>query len=301
MTINGSTNNSGWTYKLEVTETATSVQNRTSTVQVKAYLGRANSQSYLGGGYSVSVNCAGQTSSQSGTIAYPTYINGGAWLELKTFTFTVSNTGNPTIINISSSMSSGDFTPSYASASGTMQLTILHLPPEISDVSSTELNTQLTNFGVINELVHNLSEKKYTITATANDSATITTYNVYNNNVLIGTSNTNEVTVNFSNITLGNDGVLRFEVIDDMQGKTFKEYLYPQIVYTKPNLEKTTTAIKRKSGTYSSTLGRNANLTDNIADLLLSGTIYKSNDIIGNNNSITSAGYKVWERGIQED
>ena len=231
MTINGSTNNSNWTYKLEVTETSTSIINRTSTIQVKAYLGRASSTSYLGGGYSVSVSCAGQTQTQSGIINYPTYISGGGWLELKTFTFTVSNTGNPTMINISSSMSSSDFTPSSASASGTMQLTILHLGPEISSINLVELNTDVSDTGVLGyHIVQYLSIKKFTINAIYSDDATLSNLKVYHNNVLIGTSSTNEVTIDFANV-----GILKtiqpgeylmtnivFELTDSLNGKTTK-------------------------------------------------------------------------------
>ena len=125
MTINGSTNNSGWTYKLEVTETSTSIANRTSTIQIKTYIGRANSQSYIGGSYTNTVSCAGQTQTRSDSLYYPE-VYAGEYKIIETFTFTVSNTGAPTTISISSTLTSGIFTPSYSSASGTMTLTILH-------------------------------------------------------------------------------------------------------------------------------------------------------------------------------
>ena len=54
-TINGSTNSSQWTFKLEATEIAYSIPNKNSTVRVQVYLGRASSQSYLGGNYNLSV------------------------------------------------------------------------------------------------------------------------------------------------------------------------------------------------------------------------------------------------------
>jgi len=47
-------------------------------------------------------------------------------------------------------------------------------------------------------------------------------------------------------------------------------------------------------------LQRIANLTDNMAVLNLQGNIYKANDIIGNNNSLTEIGYKIWQDGTSE-
>ena len=296
MTITGSTNNNAWTYKLEVTETATSLTNRTSTIQIKAYIGRASSQGPIGGNYNISVVCDGQSQSQNGNIPWPTYINGGAWYELKTFTYTVSNTGNPTMINISSSMSSGDFTPSYASASGTMQLTILHLGPEITSVNLAELNTDVSDAGVLGyHIVQYLSIKKFTVNATYSDDATLSNLKVYHNNVLIGTSLTNEVTVDFANV-----GLLKtiqpgeylmtnmvFELTDSLGSKTTTTYSYRVILYTLPTYENTSTLIKRKTG--SGTV-----LTDNIGLLNFVGTCYLANDNIGNNNSVTVE-YKIWD------
>lgn len=307
MTINGSTNSSAWTYKLEVTETSTSVQDRTSTVQVKAYLGRANSQSYLGGGYSVSVTCAGASQTQSGTIAYPTYINGGAWLLLKTFTFTVSNTGNPTTISISSSMSSGDFTPSSASASGTMSLTILHLSPTIETAEVSELNTVVSNLGVpATTVVRYLSKKRFTLHATAYDSATLS-YRILGFLYRPDWQSSNIFDVDFrtdaQDVTFNNNTVqLTQYVKDSLNGEANSdikvlinntESLLNIIDYAKPTLERTATTIKRKSG-------NGTNLVDNKANINVVGTIYKANNAIGNNNAIRTIGYKVWERDTSE-
>ena len=311
MTITGSTNSSAWTYKLEATETSTSTANRTSTVQIKVYLGRANSQSYLGGGYSVNVTCAGQSSTQSGTIAYPTYVNGGAWLELKTFTFTVSNTGTPTTISISSSMSSSDFSPSYASASGTMQLTILHLRPTIQLAEMQETNATLVSLNIPDTtVVRYLSKKKITLHATAEDGATLsyrlehlnTNYNIPTTGYQASNIFNTDYTQNDIVITNNNKATIIQRVQDSMGGNE-DDWLYLSIggtkqrpdgiPYTKPNLERTSTTIKRKSG-------NGTNLTDNKAEINLSGTIYKANDIIGNNNSITQIGYKIWEIDTSE-
>lgn len=312
MTINGSTNSNSWTYKLEVSETSYSVQNRTSTIQVKTYIGRAGSQSYLGGGYNNSVSVTGASSqSKSGNIPYPTYINGGAWYELQTFTFTVPNTGNPTTITISSSMSSGDFTPSSCSASGTMQLTVLHLDPIIETATMVETNSVLTALNVPDTtVVRYLSKKRITVNATAYDGATLT-YKLrhLNTDYTIPTSGYQSLNVfnadytqNDIMLTSNNKAPIIQEVKDSLNG-TASDYLFVTIngstqrpdgiPYTKPSIEKTNTSIKRKSGD-------GTTLTNNKAVLNLKATFYKANDVIGNNNSIAQIGYKIWEKGTTE-
>lgn len=291
-TINGSTNNSQWTFKLEATETATSITNKNSTVRVQVYLGRASSQSYLGGNYNLSVKCADQTQNASGNIPYPTYINAGAWYLLKTFTFTVSNTGNPTTISISSSMSSGDFTPSSASASGSLTLTKLHDAPSITSLSLTETNTQMTSLGVANNtIVQYLSNKKAVISVSTYDNATITNYSIYHNNVLLGTSTSNTITINFANVgELIDSGTgkvgLMVAVTDSLGGYNTKMFDFSIIKYTRPTIEKTSTTIKRKTG-------NGTVLTDNKVVLNFVGTCYKGNDVIGNANKPTVQ-YKIW-------
>lgn len=313
MTINGSTNSNAWTYKLEVQEIDTSIQDRTSTVRVQVYLGRANSTSYLGGDYSVTVNCGEKRDTQNGNISYPTYISGGDWLLLKTFTFVVANENNPTIISISSTFSSGDFTPSYASASGTMQLTILHLNPVINTATMVEFNQALINLNVPDTtVVTNLSQKRITLSTTTYDEATpsyrLENYNTNYNLPLIGgyqASNIFNADYKKNPVFIDSNGKAKIvqRVKDSMNG-TASNWLYVDIngtleepnaiPYTEPIIERTSTNIKRKSGVYSETLQRIANLTDNIVSLNLKGNIYKVNDIIGNNNSITQIGYKIW-------
>ncbi len=295
-TINGNTNNSQWTFKLEATETAYSLANKTSTVKVQVYLGRASSQSYLGGNYNLSVKCAEQTQNQNGNIPYPTYINAGAWLLLKTFTFTVSNTQNPTTISISSSMSSSDFTPSSANASGNLTLTKLHDAPLLTDIIFEEKNQQLINIGVGDDyFVTNLSIKNLEIEATTSDNATITKYEVLNGDKIYE-STTNVVSMNLKNNILETiyDNNLKREVAqltirltDNLGGVSEFAYPYNYVIpYTKPAVEATSTTIKRKTG-------NGTVLTDNKALLNFVGTCYKGNDVVGNNNK-PKVEYKIW-------
>lgn len=122
-TINGSTNNSQWTFKLEVTEGNYDITNNTSPVTVTMYLGRASSQSYVGGNWTGNITIDGSSYDLSGNIPYPTYINGGEWYEVASYSKTVKhNNDGSKNVSVSASMSSSYFTPSYSSASGTVSL-----------------------------------------------------------------------------------------------------------------------------------------------------------------------------------
>ncbi len=136
MTINGGTNASNWTFKLEAYEIGSySITNNTSTVRVDMYLGRSGSQSYLGGDWNGSITVDGQIQYLSGNIAYPTYINADSWLYLGTRDYTVThNTDGSKVAGISASFSSGDFSPSSAWASGNLTLTTI---PRASSVTAT--------------------------------------------------------------------------------------------------------------------------------------------------------------------
>lgn len=136
MTINGGTNASNWTFKLEAYEIGSySITNNTSTVRVDMYLGRSGSQSYLGGDWNGSITVDGQIQYLSGSIAYPTYINADSWLYLGTRDYTVThNTDGSKVAGISASFSSGDFSPSSAWASGNLTLTTI---PRASSVTAT--------------------------------------------------------------------------------------------------------------------------------------------------------------------
>ena len=295
-TIIGTTSSPNlWTYKIVITETATDTTNRTSTVKVEHFLGRKSGagSSYFEGTYTIKSVVAGETKTSNKSMNSGT-ISAGGWKSIGSHTFTVSNTDNPTTINISGQQTSSVFNPSSSSASGTMDLTVLHLSPEfsLSSLSFTEQNPQLVSIGLNNNLlVYNLSIKKITFDTSAittYDGATITTYNVYNKatGILLGTSNTNEVVVDFSNYNISDD-LMIYEVVDSMGAKTRHEMGFYTINYTKPTLEMSTTTIKRKS---SSTIG----ITDGYATIRLNGNFYKGNDVVGNNNTITKVEYKIW-------
>ena len=139
-TINGSTNSSEWTFKLEayeLTETI-SIENNTSQVKVDMYLSRANSTTYIGGNWYGSITVEGNAQSISGNIPYPTYIYSNNWYYLGSKTYTVAhNSAGDKIASISSDFHSNDFTPSWAGASGNLTLTTI---PRASSVTATNAN-----------------------------------------------------------------------------------------------------------------------------------------------------------------
>lgn len=146
MTINGSTNNQNWTFKLEAYETSYSIENNTSITRVDMYLGRASTRSYLGGNWNGNITVDGQIQYLSGNIPYPTYVNGGDWLYLGTKEYTVvHNTTGDKTVGISASFSSSDFSPSSAWASGELQLTTI---PRASSITAT--NTDIGSATSIN-------------------------------------------------------------------------------------------------------------------------------------------------------
>lgn len=183
------------------------------------------------------------------------------------------------------------YTPGNASASSTFTLSVLHTPPEINSVNITEIDSTMSSLGIANNvIVQFLSKKTFTLTSTFYDDATISNFSIYHNNVLIGTSSTNEVTVDFSNvgelITTQNIVGLMIQVTDSLNGISSQMFNYDVIKYAKPTIEATSTTIKRKTG-------NGTVLTDNKANLNYVGTAYKESNIIGNNNT-PIVEYKIW-------
>lgn len=124
-TINGSTNHSGWKFKLEAYENSYDVANNTSIVRVDVYIGRVSSSSYCGGNFSGSINVDGQVKNYSGTIPYPTNVAGGAWLYTGAtvdFYDVKHNDDGKKNASVSATWSA-EFNPSSANASGGIDLT----------------------------------------------------------------------------------------------------------------------------------------------------------------------------------
>ena len=142
-TINGSTNNSQWTFKLEVSEGEYDLENNNSLVTVTMYLGRTSSRSYFGGNYTGNITIDGDSHDLSGEVPYPTYIDGGKWYPVASWSKTVNhNADGSKKISVSASLSSNYFTPSSSTASGEVELTTIPRASDIA-VSNTDLGQNI--------------------------------------------------------------------------------------------------------------------------------------------------------------
>ena len=199
------------------------------------------------------------------------------------------------------------YTCGNASTSSTFTLSPLHKSPLINTAQVSELNTTISNLNVpATTVVRYLSKKRFTLNATAYDSATLS-YRIRGLRYDSGVQNSNIIDVDFRTdaqyVTFMNNAVQLTQYITDNKGGLSEGDIKvlinntPSILniidYAKPTLEKTSTNIRRKSG-------NGTNLTDNKANINVVGTIYKGNNAVGNNNAIRTIGYKVWEKGTSE-
>lgn len=138
-TFIGSTNNSNWTFKLEVSENSTDINSNTSNVTVNAYVGRKSTSSYM---YGCSISCSiGITGCSNQTVSYQnsgtTSVSGGGWLHIGGATFNVphDNDGNKTV-TVSASFSN-NVQPYSGSASGSMALSYIPRQANITNAPSS--------------------------------------------------------------------------------------------------------------------------------------------------------------------
>lgn len=127
-TINGSTNTSVWSFKLEVVENSTSIENNSSKITVTAYIGRPASAgaSYL---YGASISCpVSVTGATAKTITYnnsgQVNVAAGGWLSLGGVVFdsVPHNTDGTKTVTVSATFTS-NISPASGSASGSVKLT----------------------------------------------------------------------------------------------------------------------------------------------------------------------------------
>jgi hypothetical protein len=127
-TINGSTNTSVWSFKLEVVENSTSVANNSSKVTVTAYIGRPSSAgaSYL---YGASISCpVSVTGVTAKTISYSNSgqvnVAAGGWVSIGSVVFdsVPHNADGTKTVTVSATFTS-NISPASGSASGSVKLT----------------------------------------------------------------------------------------------------------------------------------------------------------------------------------
>lgn len=210
---------------------------------------------------------------------------------------------------------SGSFNPTawgYSmSVSGSATLPNLHKPPVINTATMVETNSVLTALNVPDTtIVQYLSKKTITLSVTTYDGAT-PTYRLrhLNTDYSIPSSSTYQNSNVFNtdytqhDVVIGDGKANLIQDIKDSLNGTATDWVTVDIggtaqkpngiAYTKPNIERANTSIKRKSG-------GGTTLTDNKAVLNFKGTFYKGNDVIGNNNNIQQIGYKIWEKNTDE-
>ena len=130
-TITGSTSSSTWTWKQVITESWEDnyLDTNKSKIKVETFMGRASNSSSasFGGTATTKIVCAGQTKSKTQNWIYQSfYISAGAWKSIQTEEFEVEHEADGTKkITVSSSLSTSDFNPNSASASGEITLTTI--------------------------------------------------------------------------------------------------------------------------------------------------------------------------------
>lgn len=221
--------------------------------------------------------------------------------------FTVANVNNwqvlgsriITIVGAFNGIKTGSFTTNIpnewglksGSASVTIVLEDLHMPPVITSVALTEKNTLLNNYTGIAQF---LSLKNITFETTTYDDATISSYQVHHNGVLLGSNTANGMTLNFNDVgtlaTFEMDGktycTLKFAVIDSYGTTGYLEKQFEVTKYTKPNLVRTSSNVKR-----------NGQITGKVK-LNLIGAFF--NQSVNNIANTISLKFTYWKKGDQE-
>lgn len=176
-------------------------------------------------------------------------------------------------------------------ASVSIVLDNLHTPPQITGIAMQETNELLNN---ATDMVQFLSVKNYTFDTTTFDDATISSYQVYHNGVLIGSSTENDLTIDYDSVgtlaTFEMDNkifaMLRFVVIDSYRTSNFIEVPYEVTAYVKPNLVKTSSSIKR-----------NGQLSGKVK-MTLVGSFF--NQAINEIPNVINLQFKYWKKGAEE-
>lgn len=184
-----------------------------------------------------------------------------------------------------------EWTLKSGSASVEVDLGKLHTPPTINSLQSLEENNAINNSAIIVQL---LSQKKFILDISTFEEAKLKKTNVYNNNVLLATSENNELFVDFSkvdNLSLITNGenkycVLTFEAIDDMDGVGVATSQFDVIEYFKPNLIQTSSNIKR-----------NGQVSGKVKLNLVGKFFNESTDVLTNTINLQFA---YWKKGEEE-
>lgn len=268
----------------EVISADTSTNTRKVKLQLEA---RTTSSSYTTWGVS-------QTPTIDGTKLSSTTLNlktVNSWQVLGSRTISIKGAFNGAKSGSFTVNTSSEWALKSGSASVSIKLDDLHTPPVINGVDLVEKNSLLNSYTGIAQY---LSNKSITFNASTYDNATISSYQVHHNGVLIGSSTSNGMTINFDEVgtlaTFEMDGktycTLKFVIIDSYQTTGILEQQIEVTKYVKPNLVQTSSSVKR-----------NGQLSGKVK-LNLIGSFFNQS-INGKANTI-SLKFAYWKKGDTE-
>ena len=262
----------------------------TNTRQIKLQLeARSINRDYYAVGYQLTPTIDGtplQTIGMNFSQA-----NTNIWQVLGTRTITIVGAFNGIKTGSFITNLTGAWDLKSGSASVTINLANLHTPPVVTKVTMQEKNSLVNSYAGI---VQFLSSKTITFTTTTYENATISSYQVYHNGVLIGSSTANGMTIDFDKVgtlitfPMNNKTycTLRFVVIDSYGTSGYLESQYEVIPYVKPNLVQTSSSVKR-----------NGQLTGKVK-LNLVGSFY--NQKVNNVANTIKLEFTYWKKGETE-
>ena len=172
------------------------------------------------------------------------------------------------------------------SYSGSVSLTPLHTPPTVTIESITELNASLV--GITNDtFVQYLSQKRFVLSASAYDEATITGYSVKNGNTIVN-DDTTTLDLNIQELYIEANVVPIIASASDSLNSigSVQESYSNYILYQKPTIEPTSTTTKRNGQTSGKCL------------LNVAGNYWVGQ--IGNVTNAPVVKYRYWEKGETE-
>lgn len=298
-TITGKTSSSVWTWKIVVIEESADVITKKSQVTIENYLGRPSSAggSYFQGSSKLKFEADDQEYSKNYSSGSVVNVGAGKWKKLGSYTFDVDNNGTvgkPTTIDVSGSMSGANFSPSSASANGTLDLTPLHVSPQVTLDSVTETNSILSGVSGTT-IVTNLSKKTFNLSYTLFDTATMQSIKILdkNGNELVSSNpvinaTNGSILLDLTSQALASNNIANNKTsfiirLTDSEGG-ITDLITPEydvIPYNLPNLIQTSSSVKRNGQTSGKVV------------MNLLGTFY--NATIGNTTNGVALSFKYWK------
>lgn len=269
--------------------TVPDIENNRVTVVTKLYAHRTNSATTTGQSWSGSVKVGDNVKHTFNQLSSVTSVS-SSWVLFKTYNDIVNYDGESikqvTISGNVKGPSGTALANNNSSGSALVTLDELHSKPIVTIDSITELNSSLT--GVANDtFVQFLSQKRFVLSATPFDDATITGYSVKNGSTIVNNTtgtldlNINELYVEANVVPIVASASDSMNAVGSVQ-QNYANY----ILYQKPTIEPTSTTTKRNGQTSGRVL------------LNVAGNYW-----VGQIGSITNTPvvkYRYWKRGTTE-